>query len=223
MSVVGDILPLAVGVLISPVPIIAVILMLFSTRAKRNSLSFVFGWVVGLAVVGSVALLIGGTQDLSPGTEPSLAASVFRFALGLLLLFGAYRRWTRRPARGQQPTMPRWMQFVNSFTPRRAFGLALLLSAVNPKNLVLTLAAALAIAQSVLGGVASAIALALFVVIASMSVAAPVALYLISGEGAVRTLNGWKEWLTENNATVMIVLLLVFGVILIAEGINGIV
>ena len=222
MSIVGDILPLAVGVLISPVPIIAVILMLFSTRAKRNSLSFVFGWVVGLAVVGSVALLIGGTQDLS-GTEPSLAASVFRFVLGLLLLFGAYRRWTRRPARGQQPTMPRWMQFVNSFTPRRAFGLALLLSAVNPKNLVLTLAAALAIAQSALGGVASAIALALFVVIASMSVAAPVALYLISGEGAVRTLNGWKEWLTENNATVMIVLLLVFGVILIAEGINGIV
>lgn len=223
MSLIGDILPLAIGVLISPVPIIAIILMLLSERAKRNSLSFVLGWVMGLAVVGGVALLIGGTQNLSPGTESSLAASVIRLILGVLLLFGAYRRWTRRPEPGQQPTMPHWLQLVDSFTPIRALGVALLLSAVNPKNLTLTLAAALVIAQSTLGSVASVIALTLFVVIASASVAAPVALYLILGERAARTLNGWKEWLTENNATVMIVLLLVFGVILLAEGINGIV
>jgi hypothetical protein len=36
-------------------------------------------------------------------------------------------------------------------------------------------------------------------------------------------LDEWKEWLTENNATLMFVLLLVFGVILIAEGVNGII
>ncbi len=223
MSLIGDVLPLAIGVAISPIPIIAIILMLLSKRAKRNSLSFVLGWVVGLAVVGGVALLIGGTQDLSPGTESSLTTSVIRLVLGLLLLFGAYRRWTRRPKPGQQPTMPHWLQLVDSFTPMRALGLALLLSAVNPKNLALTLAAALDIAQSTLGSAASVIALALFVVIASISVAAPVALYLILGERAARTLNEWKEWLTENNATVMVILLLVFGVILIAEGVNGLV
>jgi len=223
MSLVGDILPLAVGVLISPLPIVAVILMLLSKRAKRNSLSFVFGWVIGLAVPGSAALLIGGTQNLSPGTEASLEASVIRLVLGLLLLFAAYRRWTRRPKPGQQPTMPHWLQFVDSFTPLRAFGLALLLSAVNPKNLALTLAAALAIAQSTLGGVRSAVALAVFVVIGSISVAAPVVLYLVLGERAARTLGGWKEWLKENNATIMAILLLVFGVILIAEGVNGII
>jgi len=221
MSLVGDILPLAIGVLISPVPIVAVILMLLSKRAKSNSLSFVFGWVIGLAVVGSIALLIGGTQDLSPGTEPSLETSVIRLVLGLILLFGAYRRWTRRRKPSQQPEMPHWIQFVDSFKPMRAFGLALLLSAVNPKNLALTLAAALAIAQSALGSFGSAIALALFVIVASISVAAPVVLYLVLGERAARTLGEWKEWLTDNNATLMFVLLLVFGVILIAEGING--
>jgi len=37
---IGDILPLAVGVAISPIPIIAVILMLFSGRARANSFAF---------------------------------------------------------------------------------------------------------------------------------------------------------------------------------------
>jgi threonine/homoserine/homoserine lactone efflux protein len=181
----------------------------------------VIGWVVGLSVVGSVALFIGGTQDLSPGTEPSTAASVIRLILGFVLLFGAYRRWTRRPKPRQQPAMPHWLQFVDSFKPMRAFGLALLLSAINPKNLALTLAAALDIAQSTLGNIGSAIALVIFVVIASISVAAPVVLYLISGERAERTLNEWKAWLIENNATLISVLLLVLGVIVIGEGING--
>jgi hypothetical protein len=51
---IGDILPLAIGVAISPVPIIAVILMLFSKKAKGNSLAFLVGWVLGLAIVGVI-------------------------------------------------------------------------------------------------------------------------------------------------------------------------
>ena len=49
-------LPLAVGVAISPVPIIAVILMLISARAKANGSAFVGGWVVGIGSVVAVAL-----------------------------------------------------------------------------------------------------------------------------------------------------------------------
>ena len=45
---IGDILPTAIGVAISPVPIIAVILMLFSAKAKRNGLAFLLGWLGGL-------------------------------------------------------------------------------------------------------------------------------------------------------------------------------
>ncbi|MDD1725919.1 MAG: GAP family protein [Euryarchaeota archaeon] len=222
MSLIGDVLPLAIGVAVSPVPIIAIILMLLSKRAKRNSLSFLFGWIVGLAIVGSVVLFAAQTQDLSTGTGPSVAASVMRFALGVLLLFLAYRQWTKRPRPGHEPPMPKWLHSIDSVTPMRALGLALLLSAVNPKNLTLTLAAALAIAQSTLGSVQSVIALALFVVIASVSVAAPVILYFILGPKAAHTLDELRVWLTQNNATVVFILLLVFGAILIAEGINGI-
>lgn len=173
--------------------------------------------------MGAVALFSAQTQDLSPGTESSASTSVIRFALGVLLLFLAYRQWTRRPKPGHQPTMPKWLHSVDSLTPIRALGLALLLSAVNPKNLTLTLAASLAIAQSTIGSVQSVVALALFVVIASVSVAAPVILFLVLGPRAAHTLDELRIWLTENNATVLFVLLLIFGAILIAEGVNGII
>ncbi|MGZ5561074.1 MAG: GAP family protein [Halobacteriota archaeon] len=223
MSLTGDILPLAIGVVMSPLAIIAVTLMLVSKRAKINSLSFVLGWILGLVIVGGVGLLVAETQDLSPGTGPSLVALVIRLALGVLLLFLAYRQWKKRLKPGQQPTVPKWLLSIDSFTPIQALGLALLLSAVKPKNLILTLAAALDIAQSTLGSVQSVMALVLFVIIASTSVAAPIVIFLVLGEKATWMLEGLKRWFMENNTTVMFVLLLVFGAVLIAEGINGII
>jgi hypothetical protein len=65
-NVIGDILPLAIGVAISPVPIIAVILMLFSARARTNGPAFLAGWIVGLTVVGAIVLTssqLGAAQD----------------------------------------------------------------------------------------------------------------------------------------------------------------
>ncbi len=53
---IGDILPMAVGVAISPVPIIAVVLMLGTPPARANGPAFAVGWLAGLTIVGSIAL-----------------------------------------------------------------------------------------------------------------------------------------------------------------------
>ena len=52
---ISAILTFAVGVASSPVPIIAVTLMLFSQRARVNGLMFLLGWVVALAIVSGIA------------------------------------------------------------------------------------------------------------------------------------------------------------------------
>ena len=57
-SAIGSILPQAIGVAISPIPIIAVILMLFSKRARSNSLAFLAGWVLAVGIVGAVVLVL---------------------------------------------------------------------------------------------------------------------------------------------------------------------
>lgn len=220
-SVIGDILPMAIGVAISPVPIIAVVLMLFTHRAKPNSVAFLGGWILGLAIVGSIVLIVASIVEFDPDSGESSAAAAIRLVLGLMFLAIAAKQWKGRPKPGDEPKTPKWMAAIDSFTPAKSLGLGALLSGVNPKNLALTLAAAVTIAQAELGTSEAAISLVVFIIIASLSVAAPVLIYLIMGEKASKTLDGWKTWLIANNGTVMFILFLVFGVVLVGKGISG--
>ena len=218
---IGDILPMAIGVAVSPVPIIAVILMLFGPRARTTGPAFALGWVLALSVVGGVVLVVADSSDVSSEQDPSDAVFAVKLIIGLLFLVLAVRQWSSRPKEGEEPEMPGWMSAVDQFTPVRAFGMAILLAGVNPKNLGLTLAAGSTIAQAGLTDAEPWIVLLVFVVLASVTVLLPVAYYLIAGAAAKQTLDTMKTWLTANNATVMAVLLLVLGVLLVGDGVGG--
>jgi threonine/homoserine/homoserine lactone efflux protein len=217
---VGQILPLAVGVAISPVPIIAVILMLFSARAKVNGSAFAVGWVIGIAAVTAVALLIGSASDASTSSSASDTVSWIKLVLGVLLLLAALRQLRSRPTGGEEPAMPKWMAGIDAFRTGKAFGLGALLSSINPKNLALGLSAGASIAQAGLSTGQKWGTALIFVAISSLTVAIPVVYYLLGGEGAARTLDSCKAWLQQNNATVMAVLFVVFGFVLIGQAIQ---
>ena len=218
---IGEILSFAIGVAISPVPIIAVILMLFGPKARTTGPAFAFGWVLALGVVGTVVLLVADTGDVSSEQGPSDAVFAIKLLVGLLFLVLAVRQWRSRPKEGEEPEMPGWMGAIDEFTPVRAFGLAVLLAGVNPKNLGLTLAAGSTIAQAGLADAEPGIVLAVFVALASLTVVLPVAYYFVAGESAERTLNSMKSWLIANNGTVMSVLFLILGVVLVGDGMGG--
>jgi threonine/homoserine/homoserine lactone efflux protein len=220
-SAIGDTLPMAVGVAVSPVPVIALILMLFSKRARTNGPVFAAGWVVGIAAVGAVVLAIAGAGDVSAGGGPSTAASIVQLVLGVLLLALTVRQWRSRPAPGEPAPAPKWMQGIEEFTPVKSGGVAVLLSALNPKNLLLIVGASVAIAQAGLSAGETTVAFAVFTLIASATVIIPVVAYLTLEERAERVLDSLKTWLSQNNATVMAVLLLVFGFVLLGKGIGG--
>jgi hypothetical protein len=142
-----------------------------------------------------------------------------KLLLGAGLLLLAVRQWRGRPAPGAEPEMPKWMAGLDRMGPGGAFGLGALLSAANPKNGGLTIAAAASIAGAGLAGGAQAVALAVFVLVGSAGVLAPLVLYLVAGEGAARTLESWRTWAGVHNAAIMAVLFLVFGLKLIGDGI----
>ncbi len=220
-NAISNILPMALGVAISPVPIIAVILMLFTQRARSNGSAFLVGWVLALVVVGSIVLVLATLGQVSASGTPSTLAYVLKLLLGLLFFLMAIRQWRGRPKEGDEPHMPKWMAAIDTFTTGKAFGFAALLAGANPKNLVLTLTAALSIAQANLSGAQPWIVLAVFVIIASVTVAVPVLYYLFAGQSAEKTLTSWKAWLVANNATVMFILLLVLGMVLVGQGLGG--
>ena len=96
-----------------------------------------------------------------------------------------------------------------------------LLSGVNPKNLALTLAAAASIAQAGLSTGDSTIAVAVFVVLGSLTVAGPVVFFMFGGEHATKPLASIKELMGDHNAVIMMVVLLVLGAKLIGNGWSG--
>jgi len=216
---IGNTLPMAIGVAISPVPIIAVILMLFSQKARVNGPAFLAGWVLALAVISTVAYVIADESDASTSSSASDTISWGKIVLGVLFLLLAGRQWRSRPAPGVEPEMPKWMQGIDSFSPGKALGLGVLLAGVNPKNLILTLGAATGLAQLGLSTGDAVGSIVVFVVVASLTIAVPVVYYLVGGEKAKTALDSLKRWLGMHNAAVMTVLFLVFGVDLIAKGI----
>jgi hypothetical protein len=218
---IGGMLPFAIGVALSPIPIIAVILILFSTRAVANGIGFLLGWIVGVAGALAILAAVAGTRELTSGGEPSTTTLWIDTILGALLVIGAIRHWRGRPAAGDEPAMPGWMHKVDTLKPGSAFGLAVLLSAINPKNLLLIAGAAMLLAQADLSGSDEAVAIVAFTIIASCTVAVPVVYRLIAGERAQAWLDGMKTWLGIHNAAVMSVLLLVIGAKLLGDGLGG--
>jgi hypothetical protein len=215
---ISDVLTFAIGVAISPIPIIAVILMLFSRRARVNGPAFLLGWVVSLAAVCTLVYVLSHDGNVATSTTASDSVSWGKIVLGVALVLLARRQWRKRPAEGTEPEMPKWMGTIDGVSPAKAFGLAVVLAAVNPKNLVLTLGAAAGLAQSGLTTSDAIVSIAVFVVIASLTIAGPVLYALVGGDKARAALDGAKGWLTVHNAAVMTVLFLVFGVDLIAKG-----
>jgi len=218
---IGQILPLAVAVALSPVPIIAVVLMLGTPRARVNGPAFVLGWVLGLAVLGTILLVVASVAGASDQGEPATWVDVLKLVLGLLLVLVAVKQWRGRPRGDAAGSLPKWMRTIDQFTPGRSIGIGAALSGINPKNLLLTVGAVSAIAQTGIDTGQQAIALAVFIVIATLGPGVPVALYFLLGERAERILDDLKLWMAANNAAIMAVLCLVIGAKLLGDGIAG--
>jgi threonine/homoserine/homoserine lactone efflux protein len=89
---IGHVLSFGIGVALSPVPIIAVVLMLATPKGRANGPAFLAGWVVGLALVGTVVLLISSGASASSEGTPATWVSILNIVLGLLLVLLAIKR-----------------------------------------------------------------------------------------------------------------------------------
>ena len=98
--------------------------------------------------------------------------------------------------------MPKWMAGIDAFAPAKALGLGLLLAGVNPKNLLLA-AAPGALAVTGPSAAEAVVALIVFVVVGSLTIAGPVVFYLVGGDRAKTQLDAAKEWLAAHNDAVM--------------------
>jgi hypothetical protein len=218
---IGQTLALAVAAAISPVPIIASVLLLLTPRAAATGTAYVVGWLLGLIALGAIVLLIAHPAGASSNGEPATWVSLLELALGILVLLVALRQWRFRPQGDAEPPTPKWMGTIESFSVGKAFAVGLFLGALNPKNIPLTVAAAASIAATGISNGRQAVVLIVFAVVGTIGVAAPLAIYLATGDQAAHLLDGLRHWLARNNPVIMTVLLLVIGSKIIGDAISG--
>lgn len=219
-SAIGDILPMAIAVAISPVPIIGLVLILTSERARSNGLAFVVGWLVGLFGVGLIVLFVADASGANDDSgERAGWVGWLLLVLGVLLVVLAVRQWRSRPRAGEEPEEPKWMAAIDQFTAVRSLLVGFVLAAINPKNTTLTIAAAASIAAAGLSTGDAVIVLVTFVIIGTIGLIIPLVIYFAMGARAPQLLGDLQHWMSTHNAAIMAVLFVVIGAKLIGSGI----
>ena len=218
---IGHSLPLAIGVALSPIPIIAVVVLLTSSRARSLGPVFVLGWLLGLVVVGTIVLALIGPSGAGRSGQRTRSISWVMIVLGVLLLVAAVRHLRGRTGGGEEAPLPAWLGALDRLNPAVVLGGGVVLGGVRPKSFLLAVAGAAAIAQTGIGGGQQAIAYAVFAGIATIGVGAPVVIYFAMGERSAELLGRFKGWMRRHNAVILAVVLLVVGVTLIGDGIGG--
>lgn len=220
-AAIGDILPLALGVAISPVPIIAVILMLLSKNAGGTSIGYMIGWLIGIVGAFSLFTWIASVSSITAGSDSSWVGALIKLLLGLLSIGLAVKQWRSRPKPGETPPTPKLLSAIEKMKPGAALATGVALSVANPKNLIMIVSAGIAVGGYGLSVGNDVVVGLVFTLIAASTVVGPVLVYFLMKDKATVWLNELKAWLTANNATVMAVLFLVIGTVLVGKGIGG--
>ena len=110
------------------------------------------------------------------------------------------------------PAAPKWMSALDGMTPLKSAGLGVVLGTINPKNLLLIVGGAAAIAQTGVSTGDQVVAWIVFTLIATIGVAAPLVIYLTMGERAGAILEGLRARLVHGNAAIMAGICLIIGV-----------
>lgn len=220
-GVLADLLAIGIGVAISPLAIVAVILMATSGKGRSNGTAFVLGCYVWAVVFVSVLALIGraaGSDETGSGTH--ITVDVIEIVLGALLFGLAIVQWRRR----NHKETPKWMSALDGFSVWKAFVLGILISGpLSPKDLPLLIAAGGRISQASLVWNEFLIVIMIFGFIGVLAVTVPWLISVISPSKVEARLSGMRDWLVTNHAVIMTVLFLLLGAKLIGSGVADLV
>ncbi|MCI2959076.1 GAP family protein [Agromyces atrinae] len=216
LAAFGHVLPLAVAMAFSSVPIMAAILILLSPDRRRAAIPFLAGFVLGLVLVVSVCALVAQSIPEPPARHPDVVVAVAEIVVGAALVLVGVLAW-RRSRRSGPSAEPAWMQKIGSLGPIAAFGVAFVLG-LRPKALLLAIAVGLAVRGAGLTIEESAVVIVAYSVVAASSVAVPIIVTLASPRRMEPRLVRARAWISGNSGVVTALIALLIGVVIVGAG-----
>jgi hypothetical protein len=214
----GALLPIAVAVAFSSVPLTVTILILLSPNRSRAALPFLVGWVIGVAAVITVSAAGAAALAKPLRRGPDMAVVVLEIVTGaaLMVLASIYLR-RRAPAGGTG--LPGWLAAVDSFGPVVCFAIAVVLS-LRPKGLLLGIAGGLALSAASLKPDDAVLLIIIYTAIASSTVVVPIIASLIAPQRMEPKLISARDWLIVNGRIVTSVMMFMIGVVILGYGLT---
>ncbi len=209
---------LALGVAASPLPVVAILVLLLTKRARPGSIVMLIGWILGVAAALAISIAFADTIRVPKvGTDlPWEGLFMLLLGIGLVMMGVLSRRGRFQSADPEQA--PSWVNSVDNMSPLGG-GLVVFLNATtSPKNLALAIAAGRLIANSGVPLAETVPAVVVYIAIASLTLAMPVGLYFFGGDRSTAVLERWKRSVTAHAAAVMEITLLVIGVAMTVRG-----
>jgi threonine/homoserine/homoserine lactone efflux protein len=217
LHVLADLLTIGIAIAISPLAIVAVILMATAGKGRTNGTAFILGcYTFAIVFIGTLVVIGRATGADEPDSGPHITIDVIEIVLGAGLLFMALMQWRQRSATGT----PKWMDSLDGLTLWKAFFVGILISGpLSPKDLPLLAAAGGRISQAALPIQEVVAVILIFGVIGVAAVAVPWLFSVISPGTAEARLTAPRTWLVANHAVIMTVLFVILGFKLIGSGI----
>ncbi|MEA1979065.1 MAG: GAP family protein [Chloroflexota bacterium] len=206
---------------IAPVMIMAVILMLSAKGGLTKSLAFILGRILCYIIWGMLFLALAGKLAGSGSEGPSTASLAIKAVLGLLLLVMAVKSFLGEDDPDAPP--PKWMTALDNAGAGALFGIGFLLSVIQIRFVLLMLAGAGSIADAQLSTGQIVVALLCLVFLMIWPQVLPIILYIVMGDRAQAMLEKLNAWLARNQRMVNVVVLALFGIMLLAKSLPGLI
>lgn len=215
VSVLTELIPLALVITLSPLSIIPAVLILQTPQPRPTGLTFLAGWLVAIAALTAGFVELSGL--IGHVGKPTATASWIRIVIGVVLIAAGLYRWARRKHATEEP---KWMRRLATTTPARGLPTGLVLGLANPKVFFMCGAAGLAIGTDHLRPAHTWLAVLWFVIVAGSSVALPVLAYVAAGDRLAPAMARLGEWMHRQHAVLLAAILIIIGILVLHKGIE---
>ena len=212
MSLLIQILPVAVLITINPVPNIAALIMSTTRRPLANGLAYIGTLLFVMAFVGVLVLLVAGGSLVTSTGKSAAAVRWAWLAIGLGFLVAFMVVLVRRP-RGDATKEPRWMRLIGRTGPAGAAAVGVLLVNYEMQTpaMVDILGADVTRAQAFM-------AFALFIVVACALPGLIVGVALVARDRIAVSVARAQTWLARYDRPVLLVLFALIGSVYTTKG-----
>jgi threonine/homoserine/homoserine lactone efflux protein len=199
------------GAAISPMAIVAELILLTTTAGRARAYLFTLGVFVSTLAFAFLVLVVLLSFQVDSSDTGSRIAAGFSVILGFLLMWFAVRQWVSRPARGEDAVTPKWMSTLDTASGLKAFTVGVALSFLNAKNVPLTIATVTAVVHRDAPLWANVVAIIFFAALGSLGVVVPIVGSLVGGTVFETKLQDAKAFLVQHNAVILSVVFLMLG------------